>query len=120
MTNSQNPLRAHELKLIDPIDEILLTTLNATADMPKGRIMDLIKEHLCRRGKTCALCGKNFNRRGLIIDRRKPISHGGKDNIENLQLLCFSCSALKGNNTMLQVRKKQRSAKTERQTVRSR
>ena len=111
MTDRLEAQEAHEFKLIEPLDESLILTLKAAADMPKGRIIDLLKEHLCRRGKNCALCGKNFNRRELIIDRRKPISHGGRDNIENLQLLCHRCSALKGDNTMLQIRKKLRAQK---------
>ncbi|MFH1722192.1 MAG: HNH endonuclease signature motif containing protein [Candidatus Altiarchaeota archaeon] len=95
-----------EFRLIEPLDENLIETLKADPATPKGKIIDLIKEHIFRRSKKCSLCGNRCNRRDLGIGRRKPISHGGKDNIENLQLLCFSCSELKGNSTMLQIRKK--------------
>lgn len=117
--NSERKIRGwyHEdkvtekFKLIEPLDERLIRTLKIDPSTPKGRIIILIKEHLCRRSTRCSLCKQKFNRRSLIIDRRKPTSHGGKDNIENLQLLCQKCSALKGGNTMLQTRKKIRTRK---------
>ncbi len=106
-----NRYEAHEFRLIDPLDESLLQTLNAEPGASRGAVITLIKEYLCRRGRRCSLCGKGFNRRDLTIDRRRPISHGGKDNIENLQLLCYECSALKGGGTMLDIRKKIRAQK---------
>ncbi|MFH1835512.1 MAG: HNH endonuclease signature motif containing protein [Methanobacteriota archaeon] len=111
MNDSYEGKPVNEFKLMEPLDERLIQTLKADSSTPKGEIINLIKEHICRRGKKCRLCGKRCYRRDLIIDRRKPISHGGKDNIENLQLLCQKCSALKGNNTMLQIRKKLRAEK---------
>ncbi|MFH0859783.1 MAG: HNH endonuclease signature motif containing protein [Candidatus Altiarchaeota archaeon] len=111
MTNYDEAKKAHEFKFIEPLDESLILALNAEPDTPKDKMVYLIKEHLCRRGRKCSLCGKSYNRRNLIIDRRKPVSHGGRDNIENLQLLCHKCSALKGGSTMLQIRKKLRAQK---------
>jgi 5-methylcytosine-specific restriction endonuclease McrA len=90
------------------LDKSMLKELDATSDMPRGHIVDLIKEHLCRRGKNCALCNKSFNRRDLQIDRRRPTSQGGGDSMDNLQLLCKNCAMLKGSKSMLEARKKQR------------
>lgn len=46
----------------------------------------------------CAICSSN---KKLSIDHIVPMSKGGKDNIENLQCLCFSCNAKKGNSIWL-------------------
>lgn len=113
MKSHRSPHRGpgHEFLLAKRLDETLLADLKASADMPRGHICDLIKEHLIRRGKNCAICGKHHNRRDLVIDHRVPTSHGGQDNIENLQLLCIGCSLIKGNDTMMEVRKKLRAKK---------
>jgi len=43
---------------------------------------------------TCKTCGK---REDLEIDHIRPVTKGGKDNIENLQTLCKRCNVKKGN-----------------------
>ncbi|MBU0762556.1 MAG: HNH endonuclease [Candidatus Altiarchaeota archaeon] len=100
-----------DFKLSDRIDEDLLETIGATQEMPKGAIVDMIKEYLFRRGKACALCKKTQHRKKLSINHRIPKSKGGRDNIENLQLLCARCLELKGDKTMLETRKKIRTQK---------
>jgi 5-methylcytosine-specific restriction endonuclease McrA len=112
MMNRDRPVHEPEFRLAKVLDATLLETLGATADMPRGRIVDLIKEYLCRRGRVCAFCGKTFNRRELYIDHRKPSGHGGLDNLENLQLLCIKCSQFKGKGTMLDARKRLRQRKS--------
>ncbi|MCX6695830.1 MAG: HNH endonuclease signature motif containing protein [Candidatus Altiarchaeota archaeon] len=93
-------------KLSEPLDETLLEDLGVTAKTPRDDIIHLIKEHLNRRNKKCAICNKKYESKALIINYRRPTSKGGGDNIKNLQLLCWDCTTLKGNNTMLEVRKK--------------
>jgi len=47
--------------------------------------------------------GKCCNSRKLIsfnIDHINPISNGGENNIDNLQLLCRKCNRQKGNKIM--------------------
>lgn len=100
-----------EFRLIEPLDEGLLSELKVPADMPEEGIINLIREHLYRRDNRCALCGKAFQRRELTVDRRRPVSHGGGDGIKNLQLLCRKCSELKGTGSMLDVRKRLRALK---------
>ena len=105
MSKKRKTKELHDFMLINPIDESLLETLNADSSTPRAEVIDLIKEYIGRRSRKCGLCGKTHNRRELQIDRRKPLSHGGKDNIKNLQLLCQKCKEIKGDNTMLQTRK---------------
>lgn len=45
-----------------------------------------------RDGLRCYICGEFDN---LTVDHILPKSQGGKDNIENLQLLCVECHKVK-------------------------
>ena len=47
----------------------------------------------------CAGCRISFPFRNLTIDHKIPVSRGGQDNIENLQLLCGACNSLKGSGS---------------------
>jgi len=95
-------------RLQTPIDEGLTQAIGAQPGAPRSDIIALIKEYLCRRGKKCSLCNKTFNRKNLVIDRRRPSSKGGGDDIGNLHLLCLACADLKGKGSMLDARKKLR------------
>ena len=45
----------------------------------------------------CAGCNVMFPFRNFTIDHIVPLSRGGTDHLENLQLLCGACNSLKGN-----------------------
>ncbi len=48
----------------------------------------------------CAGCDKHYESMDLHIDHKIPRHHGGKDDIQNLQLLCGHCNSTKGTGTM--------------------
>ena len=48
----------------------------------------------------CPGCGNHYRVKGFHIDHIIPVASGGKDDIENLQLLCGHCNSTKGTGTM--------------------
>ena len=48
----------------------------------------------------CAGCDTHFPFRVMDVDHMLPISRGGTDHVDNLQLLCSGCNRSKGNKTM--------------------
>ena len=56
-----------------------------------------IKEHYFGKQKgVCLGCGTHYDYKIFHLDHRKPRSKGGRDEKENLQLLCGSCNSRKG------------------------
>jgi ATP adenylyltransferase len=53
-------------------------------------------EILKRAGGRCELCGVSIEERAIEIDHITPRKHGGTDELENLQALCYKCNANKG------------------------
>ena len=45
----------------------------------------------------CAGCGMDFPFKLFEVDHIVPVSRGGTDHIDNLQLLCGNCNRIKGN-----------------------
>ena len=50
-------------------------------------------------GNVCQICGKNFPAEKLALEHIFPKSKGGRNNKENLSVVCFSCNSKKGRNT---------------------
>ena len=48
----------------------------------------------------CAICGKPVKFKKMTIDHITPLSRGGTNNYDNLQLACLSCNRLKSNLIM--------------------
>ena len=48
----------------------------------------------------CAGCRKQFDLVNLELDHIIPRKYDGKDQSENLQLLCSSCNRIKGTRSM--------------------
>jgi len=45
----------------------------------------------------CQSCGKNNLETNLAVDHIIPLARGGKNDISNLQTLCFSCNQQKSD-----------------------
>jgi len=53
-------------------------------------------EVLKRAGFRCELCRISADERAIEVDHILPRKHGGKDELSNLEALCFKCNANKG------------------------
>ena len=51
----------------------------------------------------CNGCRTEFPFRAFAVDHIIPVSRGGTDHIDNLQLLCSHCNRTKGNGTMAEL-----------------
>jgi len=59
--------------------------------MPSTKEWSLLSEHVHERDNyKCSMCNKNNNER-LEVHHKKPLSMGGDNNIDNLELLCVKC-----------------------------
>lgn len=67
-----------------------------------ARMRDEIWSQLTiRDGEKCSGCGSSEN---LTIDHIRPVSRGGDNRLENLQILCQSCNSSKGDRYLEAVR----------------
>jgi 5-methylcytosine-specific restriction endonuclease McrA len=57
-----------------------------------ANLADLMYDLVLRDGYRCLCCGST---KGLNIDHVRPVSKGGKTELENLQILCRSCNEAK-------------------------
>lgn len=59
------------------------------------------KNHLItKNGSDCSICKRPFNtKKQITIDHIQPLSKGGVDDIENMQLAHYRCNRLKRNMT---------------------
>jgi 5-methylcytosine-specific restriction endonuclease McrA len=61
-------------------------------DIPGNTRYEVLKRAKFR----CDLCGIPASERALEVDHIKPRKHGGTDDLENLQALCWKCNGGKG------------------------
>jgi 5-methylcytosine-specific restriction endonuclease McrA len=87
-------------------EEYLLESLERRPAIGRGVSEKLRVEILERNGFTCQLCGAGpsdpdpynpLRKVRLVIDHRVPLSQGGTDDPDNLQVLCHNCNAGRAN-----------------------
>jgi 5-methylcytosine-specific restriction endonuclease McrA len=49
-----------------------------------------------RDGSACFSCGRDLLPREMTIDHKIPLSRGGSDSIENMEIACEPCNREKG------------------------
>lgn len=64
----------------------------------KTKIIETLLE---QNGCVCSICGKHLEKQNCVLDHIYPISFGGTDSIDNLQLICKKCNCIKSNKTSL-------------------
>ena len=62
---------------------------------PKRGILGKDRDSILKRDKLCLKCGSDKN---LTVDHILPISKGGGNEFNNLQILCKKCNSLKGSD----------------------
>ena len=62
---------------------------------------ELVAKLISVKGNTCPICGVDLDPSTCTIDYIVPVSLGGNDEIENLQLLCGRCNRFKSNKPFL-------------------
>ena len=61
-----------------------------------GYLSGTLKYEVLKRAQfRCELCGAGPDERALEVDHIRPRNHGGKDDPDNLQALCYRCNAMK-------------------------
>ena len=66
----------------------------------RPRIAGDVKQDLYRRqGGRCMYCGTRQRMDLMDVDHKIPLSRGGSNGRRNLQLLCRTCNARKGNKS---------------------
>jgi len=55
---------------------------------------------LDRTGYSCAACGVKETSGELSIDHKVPLSRGGTNTIDNIQILCLTCNQLKSDKAI--------------------
>jgi 5-methylcytosine-specific restriction endonuclease McrA len=84
-----NPIQAVKWQLVCERRRLNLRLAKLTATHTRADELKLINE--C--GGRCAKCGDNGS---PSIDHKIPISKGGSDGLDNLQVLCGKCNSRKG------------------------
>lgn len=74
----------------------LSSPFNKLQRSPISNYRHIFKRLLRRYKFQCPQCGNNTLEE-LTIDHIVPVSKGGSDDVENLQILCKSCNSRKGN-----------------------
>jgi 5-methylcytosine-specific restriction endonuclease McrA len=76
-----------------------------------GHISGTLKYEVLKRAQFhCELGGVSADIQALEVDHIIPRKHGGTDDLENLQALCYSCNAMKRDRRSAQTLAKRKSS----------
>ena len=93
-------LHDNDLHIREQAHQLLLELDNVKSirNSPNRNIPQHVKDEVWRRdGGICRICGSNID---LQYDHDVPLSRGGGNQVENIQLLCKTCNLAKGNKIM--------------------
>lgn len=72
----------------------LSSDINRKKRVPIARYRETLQSLKEKYNFSCVKCGA---KEGLTIDHIQPVSKGGTNDIENLQIMCKPCNSRKGN-----------------------
>ena len=83
---------------IEDIDTNVKIQCNADGKIKRKRYSDNVKKllYMTADGK-CALCGRKLLFEDITIDHKIPLTCGGADSVENLQICCLEDNQFKGS-----------------------
>lgn len=89
-------------KEIIEVKEYILNKKQAESLKKSKRIGRRIRDFILERDNyMCKNCNKKFPRAFLHIDHINPVSNGGLNTPENLQILCRDCNSIKAHHLFL-------------------
>lgn len=78
----------------------------AHRNLANGYITGTLRYEILKAAKFhCELCGVSADEKALEVDHIVPRNHGGTDDLQNLQALCYSCNAMKRDRDSTDFRK---------------
>ena len=70
-------------------------------DIPRHHKLKAERENLYEvQGGKCNQCGQGFGLRHLNVDHITPVTRGGSQRMDNLQLLCEPCQSRKKDSVV--------------------
>ncbi|QSP93847.1 HIT domain-containing protein [Marinobacter salinisoli] len=85
-----------EIRLAEYIEKRGKEAIFAHRDHSRDEIPGSLRYEALKRAEfRCQLCGVLASEKALEVDHIIPVNHGGTNDLNNLQALCYSCNAMK-------------------------
>lgn len=99
----EKTIKTYDTKVIEMLQELSLLIKNkkqAATARTKKRFGKKERAYILEKFEhKCSICKKELEKNYIHIDHIIPISKGGTNNIQNLQVLCVECNLKKTNFT---------------------